>query len=65
MAKKKKEEKDETEIDKVEEDFNLEAALKNLDPYLQTGFRWYIKEKSLNITNQKEFDKYVKHYGGL
>lgn len=62
MVKKKK---DETEVDKVDEDFNLEKELKNLDPYVQTGFRLYIREKSLNITNQKKFDEYLKRYGGL
>lgn len=56
MARQKRE-------DKQDEPFDLTEALKVVHPLHREGFRWFILEK--RITNQKDFDKEYKKYGGF
>lgn len=48
---------------KEENKFNLEEALKGINPYLKDGFLLFIQDKS--VKSQKTFDKYLKQYGGF
>lgn len=49
--------------DKQDKPFDLEQALNGVHPLHLEGFRWFILEKK--ITNQKDFDKEYKKYGGF
>ncbi|AMK16322.1 hypothetical protein [Methanobrevibacter olleyae] len=61
MTKKKKESKKE-----VNHDFNLQKHIKEkVNPYLVEGFKKYIYENSVEINDEKEFEKVYKHYGGF
>lgn len=62
MAKKK--EKDEEEIEKVN-DFNLQECFKEVNPFLLFGLKKYIFENNIKITNEKEFKKVLEKYGGF
>ena len=43
--------------------FDIEEPLKNVNRFLQRGFKDYIKDKPVN--NQKDFDKYLNDYKGV
>lgn len=64
MAKKKEEKKEEEKTEKVN-DFNLQEAFENVNPYLVDGLKRYIFEKQIKITNEKEFKKVLEKYGGF
>ena len=54
MAKKKKND---------EEDFNLDESLEDINEYLLEGFKKYIM--GMEIKSKKDFDKIYKKYGDL
>lgn len=56
MARQKKE-------PKQDEPFDLTRALNGVHPLHREGFGWFILEQK--ITNQKDFDKEYKKYGGF
>ena len=56
MAKSKKENK------KKEEDFDINKELETVNPFLVDGFKRFILNKE--ITSKKQFEKYLKDYGG-
>ena len=60
---KKKEEKEEKEEEV--NDFNLQEAFKNVNPYLCEGLKKYIFRNNIKITNEKEFKKVYEKYGGF
>ena len=60
MAKKKEGKKE-----KKEEDFDINAEFKKLNPFLLNGFKKFIYEiKKADVKTKKEFDKLLKEYGG-
>lgn len=54
MAKKRQEKQADT--------FNINEALKNVNPYLKNGFHKFILNK--DVKSQKDFEKLLKEYGG-
>lgn len=63
MAKKKEVEKEE-KIEK-ENDFNIQECYQRVNPFLVYGLKRYIFENNIKITNEKEFKKVLKKYGGF
>lgn len=57
MAKKK--------TKKIEEEFDIEQAFANVNPYLLEGLKKYIFKNGLVIKTQKEFNELLEHYGGF
>ena len=55
----KKENKEEENL------FDLQKALEDVNPYLREGLEKYIYYNNVKVTNQKEFDKTLKIYGGF
>lgn len=59
MAKKKEKVKKEEK-----EDFDLQIALKGINPLLREGLERFILKSNLQIKSQKQFDDLLKEYGG-
>ena len=59
MVKKKEKVKKEEK-----EDFDLQIALKDINPLLREGFERFILKFNLQIKSQKQFDDLLKEYGG-
>ena len=59
MAKKKEKVKKEEK-----ENFDLQIALKDINPLLRDGLERFILKFNLQIKSQKQFDDLLKEYGG-
>ena len=57
LAKKK-----DKKVEEEKDDFNIDIALKEVNPFLLEGFKRFILNK--DVKTKKEFDKLLKEYGG-